>query len=145
MGKLVLGPKDQLDAPKQPAKARIAAPKVDAAPQYKQVAAERIERQVELIEKPVYITKEVIVEVPVIKEIIVERVEQVPIIQEVIKEIRVEVPVEVIKEVERVVEKEKIVKIPVITRVKYVPKWVNYLFWFEIVKYIGLAYWLMVK
>lgn len=142
MGKLTLGSKDSLKSSIKPNKGRKTTLPLndDQVITPKENQTEKlIEREIQFIEKPVYITKEVLVEVPIIKEVIVERKEEIPVFKEVIKEIRVEVPVEVVKEV------EKIVKIPVITRVKYVPKWVNFLFWFEIVKYIGLVYWLMVK
>jgi len=96
MGKMWLGPKASLDVNKEPVAAQEPATKVEVSAQ-PQLAVQVIR---EYIDRPVEVIKEVIVEVPTFKEIIVERVEQVPVIKEIIKEVIVEVPVEVIREVE---------------------------------------------
>lgn len=144
MGKLNIGQKDQLKAVKQPirpATEPLQAPMAIQSPVVQNAIAPVIERHIEYVDRPVEVVREVIVEVPVYKEIIVERKEEVPVFKEIIKEVRVEVPV--VREVVR--EVEKIVRIPVIERVKHVPAWVGILFWFEIVKYAGIAIWLAVK
>jgi hypothetical protein len=65
--------------------------------------------EVKEVIKEIIVEKEVIVEVPVIEEVIVEKIVEVPVIEEVIVEKIVEVPVEVI--VEKIVE--KIIEVPV--------------------------------
>jgi len=107
------------------------------------VQPEPVERVIEVIkevEVPVYIdrpfevVKEVMVEVKV--PVIEERIVLKDVIKEIIKEVRVEVPVE------RIVEVEKIIKIPVLeirTRIPYWARWTALLVILETAALIILA------
>ena len=143
-----LGPKSELNlnkAPLAPVKALPAASTespVDAQPEAVKAVIQPIIQEVR-VEVPVELIKEVVrevrVEVPVevIREITREVIVEVPVevIKEVVREVRVEVPVEI----------ERIIKIPVIQQVKHIPAWVRLMFWFELIKYAGIAIWLVTK